>query len=103
MSPAAWCRKPRAATRRKLRIEFQGKQREMLESVFTLDLDETFPRLSRAPIVEAVIHWQAQAQKPLELESLKKVLAERLPQYPHSSPIQRFGLKATLSPAEGTS
>ena len=35
----------------------------MAEGVFTLDLNEPFPRLSRAPIVEAVIHWQAHERK----------------------------------------
>lgn len=38
------------------------RQRVMAERVFTLDLNETFPRLSRPPIVEAAIHWQARAQ-----------------------------------------
>ena len=47
----------------------------MAEGVFTLDLNETFAQLSHAPIVEAVIHWHARAQKTLALDALKKVLA----------------------------
>jgi uncharacterized protein (TIGR04255 family) len=72
----------------------------MAEGVFTLDLNETFPRLAHAPIVEAVIHWQARAQKPMEQDVLKKALVARLPTYPQSAPIQGFGLTATLSPAD---
>src|SRR5262249_2058852 len=75
----------------------------MAEGVFRLDLNETFPRLSRPPIVEAVIHWKARAQTPMEADALKKTLAERLPYYPQSSPIQGFGLMATLSPVDETS
>jgi hypothetical protein len=36
-----------------------GWQRGMAEGLFRLDLNEQFPRLSRPPIVEAVIHWQS--------------------------------------------
>lgn len=75
----------------------------MAEGVFTLDLNEKFPRLSRAPIVEAVIHWQARAQKPLEQDALKQTLATRLPNYPQSAAMQGFGLMATLSPKDETS
>ena len=75
----------------------------MAESVFTLDLNETFPRLSRPPIVEAVIHWQARAQNPLEPDALKQTLATRLPNCPQSVAMQGFGLMATLSPADETS
>lgn len=32
---------------------------------FTIDLNETFPHPSRAPIVEAVIHWQTAGGKVL--------------------------------------
>jgi uncharacterized protein (TIGR04255 family) len=72
----------------------------MAESVFTLDLKESFPRLSRAPIVEAIIHWQARAQNALEPDALKQTLATRLPNYPQSAAMQRIGLMARLSPAD---
>lgn len=75
----------------------------MSEGLFTLDLNETFPRLSRAPIVEAVIHWQARAQKPMEPDALKNELAARLPRYPQSAPMKGFGLMATLSAEDETS
>lgn len=75
----------------------------MAEGVFTLDLNETFPRLSRAPIVEAVIQWQARAQKPMEADALKKELAARLPRYPQSAPMKGFGVMATLSAVDETS
>jgi len=71
--------------------------------MFKLDLNERFPRLSRAPIVEAVIHWQARAEKPLEHDALKRELAARLPNYPRSDAMHGFGLKATLSPKDHTS
>ena len=71
----------------------------MADGVFKLDLNETFPRLARPPIVEAVIHWQARAQKPMEPESLRAALAERLPMYPESTLMQGFGLTAMLSAA----
>jgi uncharacterized protein (TIGR04255 family) len=72
----------------------------MAKGVFTLDLNEKFPQLACAPVVEAVIHWQARAQEPFEQESLKKELAARLPLYPQSSPMKGFGLMATLSAEE---
>lgn len=40
-----------------------------------------FPRLARAPIVEAVIHWQAKAEKPLEQAQLQQELTRRFPDY----------------------
>jgi uncharacterized protein (TIGR04255 family) len=75
----------------------------MSEGVFTLDLNEAFQRLSRPPIVEAVIHWQARAQNPLEQDALRKTLATKLPQYPQAAPMQRYGLMATLSAEDETS
>ncbi len=49
---------------------------------FCINLDEEFPTLKDAPIIEAVIHWQAHAGKTLEPEPLKAKLTERLPDYP---------------------
>jgi len=49
---------------------------------FKLDLTETFPNLPRAPIVEAVIHWQARAGKALQPTELQPKLSEKLPDYP---------------------
>lgn len=68
----------------------------MSDGVFTLNPNETFPQLSRPPVVEAVIHWQARAQKPLELDSLREILAQRFHQYATIAPIQRFGFLAKM-------
>jgi len=56
----------------------------MAEGIFTLDLNETFPRLSRPPIVEAVIHWQARAQNWPDPQLLDAALAERFPNSAHA-------------------
>jgi len=69
----------------------------MADGVFTFDLNESFPRLARAPIVEAVIHWQARAQSKLEPEALDAALAGRLSQYPKREPIQQVELLAAIS------
>jgi uncharacterized protein (TIGR04255 family) len=47
--------------------------------------------------VEAVIHWQARAQRQLGEDALRAVLAEKFPAYPQSSPIQGMALMATMS------
>ena len=49
---------------------------------FTIDLSKRFPNLPRAPIVEAVIHWQARATKTWQPDELKATLAARLPDGP---------------------
>jgi uncharacterized protein (TIGR04255 family) len=69
----------------------------MSTAPFTLDLSESFPHLTRAPIVEALIHWRARAQKQLEADALSAALAERLPQYPIREPIQHLEMMATFS------
>jgi uncharacterized protein (TIGR04255 family) len=46
-----------------------------------IDLDGNFPHLPNAPIVEAVIHWQASPSKSLDREELKKELAQRFGSY----------------------
>lgn len=69
----------------------------MTDKLFTLDLDVPFPRLLRAPIVEAVIHWTARAQNPIELEALQRALAEKLPMYPRTNAVQGYRFKAKLS------
>ncbi|MGB3139026.1 MAG: TIGR04255 family protein [Nodosilinea sp.] len=49
---------------------------------FSIDLNEEFPTLKSAPSIEAVIHWQAHAEKKLAPEALKEELTQRLPDYP---------------------
>ncbi len=53
-----------------------------VQSQFALNLNEEFPNLVNSPILEAVIHWEAHASKPLEQISLKDALAKHLPEYP---------------------
>jgi uncharacterized protein (TIGR04255 family) len=68
--------------------------------LFRFDLNETFPRLARPPIVEAVIHWQARAQNPLDPESLAATLSRRLPFFTSPEPLQQLELLAMLSGKE---
>jgi uncharacterized protein (TIGR04255 family) len=47
-----------------------------------LDFHGDFPHLAAAPIVEAVIHWQARGQRTWDQNELSQNLAELLPDYP---------------------
>lgn len=49
-----------------------------------------FPHLVHAPIVEAVIHWQALAQRWPAMEELKQDLARRFPDYAKVRPQHEF-------------
>lgn len=69
----------------------------MVASEFRFDPTEQFPRLSRPPIVEAVIHWQAKANWVLSREELTTALEERFPHYPQREPLQRVELLAQLA------
>lgn len=51
-----------------------------------IDIDETFPHLPYAPIVEAAIHWQAAPADAFEPKTLHEVLKQKLPDYPEISP-----------------
>lgn len=44
---------------------------------FRMDVDRKFPHLHKAPIVEAVIHWQASPSRVLDRENVKKELEQR--------------------------
>jgi uncharacterized protein (TIGR04255 family) len=72
----------------------------MARSEFILDLSETFPRLKRAPIVEAVIHWQARALNSFEPEPLLAALTQKLPEYPSREPLQHVEFMAMVSGEE---
>jgi len=72
------------------------------ERAFQLDVVEEFPHLPAAPIVEAVIHWQARAGKWPNAEELRKRLSERLPDYPECNPQQQLELEARVA-ANGSS
>ena len=66
-------------------------------SQFAINLSEEFPNLTNSPILEAVIHWEAHANKPLEQISLKDKLTNRLPEYPIIQP--QYGIEVKI---EGT-
>jgi uncharacterized protein (TIGR04255 family) len=48
------------------------------------NFDEEFPRLKTAPIIEAVIYWQADVSKTYEQSEFANLLSERLPNYVNS-------------------
>jgi len=74
----------------------------MSGEAFKIDLSESFEHLANAPIVEAVIHWQARAERKLEPAALLDQLKAKLPNYPHSQRQQEFGVETHIS-AEGES
>lgn len=51
-----------------------------------IDWTRPFPQLAAAPIVEAVIHWQARAERPWEPEEVRAELMKHLPEYPKLAP-----------------
>lgn len=65
---------------------------------FEIDLNESFPRLPRAPIVEAVIHWRARAEKTLDRAELLEEIKARLPDYPTAQLQQEVQLEARIGP-----
>jgi uncharacterized protein (TIGR04255 family) len=69
----------------------------MFDTSFQLNLNETFPPLTRPPIVEAVIHWQARAQNPIEPETLGTILLEQFPLYSTCKPLHQVELMAMVS------
>ena len=67
---------------------------EMAEvATFQFDLDEQFPHLPSAPIVEAVIQWRARAEKPWEADTLRQQLSQRLPDYLELKPQHEMQLE----------
>ena len=59
---------------------------------FRLDLTETFPHLSNAPIVEAQIRWQARPAVPWTPSVIHEALKRELPEYTRREPVQQFGI-----------
>ncbi len=53
---------------------------------FTIDFNEEFPHLEKAPSIEAVIHWQASPSKALDPDTLRNELIRHLPDYPICEP-----------------
>lgn len=67
----------------------------------TIDRDEKFEYLPQAPIVEAVIHWQARAENPLEPKEMRDRLTARLSDYPRVYDQQQIELETSFA-AEGS-
>jgi uncharacterized protein (TIGR04255 family) len=60
-----------------------------------IDPDEEFPHLQHAPIIEAVIYWQANTSNLLEQSTLKQELSSRLPSYPICQPQHNIRIEAS--------
>jgi uncharacterized protein (TIGR04255 family) len=67
-------------------------------SEFVLNLNEEFPSLTNSPVLEAVIHWEAQASKTLEQTLLKEELTNRLPDYPDIFP--QYGIHVQVGSSD---
>ena len=70
----------------------------MAEARLDINLDEDFERLPHAPIVEAVIHWRARAERTLDPEQFLGALKERLDDYPHHQPQHEIQLETHFGP-----
>lgn len=57
---------------------------------FKIDLGETFPHLANPPIVEAVVQWQARAERPFDLEVWKSAFAASMTGYGAPEPIRQI-------------
>lgn len=62
-----------------------------------LDLNESFPHLAAAPIVEAVIHFRARASNWPEPAQLRKTLEAQLPRYPECRPQHQWEMEAEFT------
>jgi len=63
---------------------------------FDINLTRKFSHLGAAPIVEAVVQWQARATHPWEAESLRQALADALPGFPKAELQHRFEITAVV-------
>ncbi|MBS0209320.1 MAG: TIGR04255 family protein [Planctomycetes bacterium] len=68
---------------------------------FHLDLNETFPHLGDAPIVEAVFNWQSRPVAAWTGSTIHAELANRLPEYSQREQLRalQFHLQASLTGA----
>lgn len=74
----------------------------MSQEGLKIDLTESFEHLPNAPIVEALIHWRARAEKKLDPAALLDQLKVNLPDYPNVQRQQEFGLETEIN-ADGGS
>lgn len=72
--------------------------------MFKINLKESFPRLSHAPIIEAVIGVTARAETTWEESTITRQFKERLPEYPNVQAQQQIRLElkqeANLQPQQ---
>jgi len=59
-----------------------------MNSKTNLNLDEQFPHLDHAPIVEAVIEVRTQASIPWEEDSISEKVKQEVPDYPNVQPLK---------------
>lgn len=69
----------------------------MGSAAFKIDLKQKFTHLQRAPIVEAVIHWQARAQKWPQPDVIESALHRELPGYSSCEPVQKMEFAAMMT------
>lgn len=65
-----------------------------------IDLAESFPRLARAPIIEAVIEIRARAEAPWEEPGILQRLKASLPNYPDSQSHQSIRFEFKMEPGK---
>src|ERR1051326_8810336 len=65
-----------------------------------VDLDEEFPHLSRAPVVEAVLDLKTVPTAPWEETFVTKQLSELLVDYPHIAPHREIAQQIMFGKAE---
>lgn len=68
-----------------------------------LDLEKTYRQISRPPIVEAIIHWQAFPTVKLDPTEVLARFQERFPRFTTSIPLQSLEFVPNLSPVGETS
>ncbi|MDC0935225.1 TIGR04255 family protein [Pirellulales bacterium] len=71
------------------------------QAEFKFDFEEKFDNLPHAPIVEAVIHWQATPTKTPEPKALFEELKQVLPDYPHAESQHEINIASQAGP-DGT-
>lgn len=69
---------------------FEGIGEMSLPSTFSINTTETFTRLSKAPIVEAVIEVRAQTELPWDESLITQQLKVKLPDYPNVKSQREF-------------
>ncbi len=67
---------------------------------FKIKLEEKFPHLSKAPIMECVLELRARAETPWEENAIREPLVKQLPDYPKFQSEQEFQAELTLQAKE---